>query len=221
MEQEDTARGNDGIPEEARRSPRGGKVGRRSKAPESPAPEGQGLISRLVEVVKGRSSDGEKETQSAREEDPVRLLKQDHRRVEALFERYQKAARDGETTRKEIVDQISRELEIHAQIEERIFYQAFKSVSSEDPKKVVRESFEEHKIVKTLIAELAQLQPDDEQFEAKVTVLKESVEHHVGEEEDELFPAAEKLFGDDQMRELAARMRELKTKLSAGSAESR
>ncbi len=217
MEQEDTAHENNESLEKAHQRPRAGKSGGRPKTSESRAPEGQGLISKLVEVVKGRSSDTEKEAQKARQEDPVRMLKQDHRKVEALFEQYEKAG-DGEATRKDIVDQISRELEIHAQVEERIFYQAFKSVSSEDPKKVVRESFEEHKIVKTLIAELAPLQPGDEQFEAKVTVLKESVEHHVEEEEDELFPAAEKLFGDDQMRDLAARMREMKTKLSDGRA---
>ena len=219
MEEEDTARGSDGGVEETRKRRPGGSAGARSKKSERPADRSEGLISRLVEVVKGRSSDTEKEAHNAREENPVRMLEQDHRKVEALFEQYEKAREGGESTRKEIVDQISRELEVHAQIEERIFYQAFKSVSSEDPKKVVRESFEEHKIVKTLIAELALLRPGDEQFEAKVTVLKESVEHHVEEEEDELFPAAEKLFGDDQMRDLAARMREFKTKMGSDRAD--
>ncbi len=211
MEQEDTARGSNGNPEESRKSPRSGGGARSTKSGRASA-EGEGLISKIVHVVTGRS-DAREEEPAARAEDPVRMLKQDHRQVEALFEQYEKAGDGGQATRKEIVDQISRELEIHAQLEERVFYQAFKSVSSEDPKKVVRESFEEHKIVKTLIAELALLQPGDEQFDAKVTVLKESVEHHVEEEEDELFPAAEKLLDDDTMSAVARRMRELKTKL--------
>ncbi|MEO8192148.1 MAG: hemerythrin domain-containing protein [Acidobacteriota bacterium] len=219
-EQEDTVRGSQGSssPGEGRTSPRAGQARSRSKKQEPPA-QSEGLLSRIVEVVTGRSSDASEEERREREEDPVRMLKQDHRNVEALFEQYEKAGEGARATRKEIVEQISRELEIHAQLEERIFYQGFKTVSKEDPKKVVRESFEEHKIVKTLLFELAALHPSDEQFEAKVTVLKESVEHHVEEEENELFPAAEKLFSEDQKRDVAVRMRELKSKLGAERAD--
>jgi hemerythrin superfamily protein len=92
-------------------------------------------------------------------------------------------------------------------------HRAFREVSEKEPKKLVRESFEEHKIVKTLLAELAGMKPKDEQFDAKVTVLKEAVEHHAEEEEDELFPAAKKLFPDRRLRELGAEMLDIKDDL--------
>jgi hemerythrin superfamily protein len=137
------------------------------------------------------------------------LLKQDHKRVKELFSEFEKL--EGKTSRrKEIVEEISRELEIHAQLEEKIFYQAFRGAREEEPKKIVRESFEEHKIVKTLLSELAGMSPSDEQYDAKVTVLKESVEHHVREEEGELFPAAEKKFSDEELERLGAEMENLK-----------
>ncbi|MEP6768501.1 MAG: hemerythrin domain-containing protein [Acidobacteriota bacterium] len=212
MEQEDPVRDRNRSPvETARRKSRAGNVRAKSSRAVSPV-EGEGLLSRIVEVVTGRASGTE---EKAAEDDPVRMLEQDHRKVEALFEAYEKAGEGAQATRKEIVDQIASELEIHAQLEERIFYQAFKSVRSEDPKKLVRESFEEHKIVKTLLTELSAMQPSDEQFDAKVTVLKESVEHHVDEEEDDLFPEAKKLLGGERLREIAGRMRELKRELQA------
>ncbi len=212
MEQQDPVRDRDRGPEEpSRKKTRRPKGLPKSIRPESPA-QGEGLLSRIVEVVTGRVSGTE---EKAAEDDPVKMLEQDHRKVEALFEAYENAGEDARATRKEIVDQIANELEIHAQLEERIFYQAFKSVRPEEPKKLVRESFEEHKIVKTLLAELSALQPTDEQFDAKVTVLKESIEHHVEEEEDDLFPEAKKLLGDERLREIAGRMRELKRTLQA------
>ena len=87
-------------------------------------------------------------------------------------------------------------------------------MQEKDPKKVVRESFEEHKIVKTLLAELAEMEPRDEQYDAKVTVLQESVEHHADEEERELFPAAEKLFDEEKLDELGRRMAAMKQELT-------
>jgi hemerythrin superfamily protein len=139
------------------------------------------------------------------------MLKKDHRKVEELFSEYEDQA--SRARKKEIVDQISRELDIHAQLEEKIFYQSIKSAKEEDPKKIVRESFEEHKIVKTLIAELAGMNPSDAQYDAKVTVLKESVQHHVKEEEGELFPAAEKEFSDEQLQRLGEEMADYKEEL--------
>ncbi|MCA1582272.1 MAG: hemerythrin domain-containing protein [Acidobacteria bacterium] len=212
MEQEDSVRDRNRSPEDiARRKPRGAKAPAKSNRSEPPA-QGEGLLSRIVDVVTGRASETE---DKAPEDDPVKMLERDHRKVEALFEAYENAGEGARARRKEIVEQIANELEIHAQLEERIFYQAFKSVRPEEPKKLVRESFEEHKIVKTLLAELSALEPTDEQFDAKVTVLKESVEHHVEEEEDDLFPEAKKLLGDEGLREIAGRMRELKVKLQA------
>ena len=152
-----------------------------------------GLLSKLGISFSGSEGKGMKATD---------LLKQDHKRVKELFSEYENVE-SRSARRKEIVDEISRELEIHAQLEEKIFYQSFKGARDEEPKKIVRESFEEHKIVKTLLSELAAMTPSDEQYDAKVTVLKESVEHHVREEEGELFPAAEKKFSDEELERIA------------------
>ena len=147
-----------------------------------------------------------------RAEKATDLLKRDHRKVEALFGEYENLE-GSRPRRKEIVDELSRELDIHAQIEEKIFYQSMKNARGEEPKKIVRESFEEHKIVKTLLAELSRMNPSEPQYDAKVTVLKESVQHHVKEEEGELFPAAEKNFSDEQLRNMGNEMLDFKEEL--------
>jgi hemerythrin-like domain-containing protein len=141
------------------------------------------------------------------------MLREDHERVRALFQEYEAAGEEAYDTKKRIVQQLSMELDIHAKIEEEIFYQAFRTAQEEEPKKVVRESFEEHKIVKTLLGELAEMRPRDAQYDAKVTVLKEGVEHHADEEERELFPAAEELFGDEGLERLGAEMEDRKEEL--------
>src|SRR6185369_15183944 len=114
-------------------------------------------------------------------------------------------------------DEVGQKLDVHAQIEEKIFYPACRGLQDEDARKMVGESLEEHLIVKRLIAELARLDASDERFEAKATVLKESVEHHADEEEKDLFPEAERELGDDRLEELGARMAELKRRLTSGA----
>ena len=201
--------------ERARRTSRRRAAGTKAKtfAPageerrKQPRDDDEGLVARMIRVATGRAEETETDAP-----DPIEMLKQDHERVRSLFKQYEDSD-GGARRKKEIVDQISTELEIHAQIEEKIFYQAFREVSEKEPKKLVRESFEEHKIVKTLLAELAGMKPKDEQFDAKVTVLKEAVEHHAEEEEDELFPAAKKLFPDRRLRELGAEMLDRKEDL--------
>jgi hypothetical protein len=173
------------------------------------AKESKGVLERIVEVF--RSEDEGEQKISA-----TKLLKKDHDTVRDLFKQYEDAGERAYQTKKQIVERISDELDIHAQIEEKIFYQAFRNVPEKEPKKLVRESFEEHLIVKRLIAELAEMGPQDAQFDAKVTVLKESVEHHAGEEERELFPDAQKLFSDERLEELGAEMQGMKQKLKAG-----
>jgi Hemerythrin HHE cation binding domain len=109
---------------------------------------------------------------------------------------------------------VSRHLELHAELEERIFYPACKELKNEKAQKMVGESLEEHLIVKRLIKELEPLNGSDETFESKATVLKESVEHHADEEEEDLFPPAEKEMKDERLRVLGAEMLALKNKLA-------
>ena len=122
-----------------------------------------------------------------KDKDAIALLKSDHEEVKKLFKKIV-AEEDQEAT----FDQIKRALEVHATIEEEIFYPAVKRARSEEVKDEVREAYEEHKQVKTLLAAVAEISPDDESYSAKIKVLKEDVEHHVKEEEGEMFPDARK-----------------------------
>lgn len=182
------------------------RTGRPSEG--GPAEEKDGVLSRIVKVFSDeRSADSKKATS---------LLKEDHDRVRELFKEYEAVVEGAEGDRKSLVERISEDLEAHAAIEEKIFYQAFRDRDDPDSRKIVRESFEEHLIVKRLLTELAGMEPSDEQFDAKVTVLKENVEHHAKEEERELFPAAEKLLDDEELEDLGRRMSRMKGDLAGG-----
>jgi hemerythrin superfamily protein len=130
--------------------------------------------------------------------DAIVLLRTQHREVEKLF----KAVDKGDLS---VVPEICAALEEHARIEEDVFYPA---VSDEVPDEMsmVRESLEEHLIVKRLVSELSRMSADDPTYEAKATVLAENVRHHVREEEDELFPAVRSALGRKRLVELAELM---------------
>ena len=110
--------------------------------------------------------------------DAIAMLKADHRKVEDLFEKFQKA-RDKDR-KQALVKEICTELCIHTMIEEEIFYPACTGKADED---TVDEAYVEHDGAKVLVAELMQSDPDDEFYDAKVTVLSEEIKHHVKEEE--------------------------------------
>lgn len=137
--------------------------------------------------------------------DPIALLKKDHRKVEALFKRFEKTTERASATRKKIVEEVIRELSVHATIEEQVLY-PFAREASEDLEDLVLESLEEHHIVKWTLSELEKMTPDDERFEAKVTVLMESIRHHVEEEETELFPKLEKALDAEQLKVLGEQL---------------
>jgi len=115
---------------------------------------------------------------------PIELLKNDHDEVKDLFKQYDKAGDNALSKKLALFEQIRDALTVHMDIEETIFYPAVKAVRDEKVKDEVREADEEHHVVKILLAELAKMNLSDEQFDAKLTVLKENVEHHVEEEED-------------------------------------
>ena len=119
--------------------------------------------------------------------DAITLLRDDHKAVEQLFKRFEKTGPRAHVERRQIVDRIIEELSVHAAIEEQIFYP---TARAEVPatEAITLESLEEHHIVKWVLAELAELEPTDERFEAKVTVLIENVRHHIKEEENDFFP---------------------------------
>ena len=113
------------------------------------------------------------------------LLKKDHDKVKDLFDQFEKAK--GLAAKKKIVDQALLELEVHAAIEEELFYPTIrKAVGKED----MNEADEEHHVAKILISELSEMNGDEEHYSAKFTVLSENVRHHIGEEESQLFSKA-------------------------------
>ena len=116
--------------------------------------------------------------------DGLELLKQDHQAVKDLFDQIDDA--EDAKQRKRLFDQIDTQLNIHAHIEETVFYPEMQKI--DQLKDMVEEALEEHQEVKTLLEEIEGLDPEAEQFSASLEELMENVEHHVAEEEDEMFP---------------------------------
>lgn len=127
------------------------------------------------------------------------LLKEDHRKVKALFRDYEKLQEKGTPDQKlELFEKIKRELTVHATIEEEIFYPAIDGLPKDDAHEMIAEAAEEHKIVKTLLEELTESSPEDLEFDAKMKVLMEGVRHHAEEEETEIFPFFDELAKGQQ-----------------------
>jgi len=141
--------------------------------------------------------------------DAITLLKEDHRTVKALFRKFEQAGDRAFATKRKLVDKITEELSVHAAIEEQVFYPAVRHAieATEDD---VLESLEEHHIVKWTLSELEKMDPKDERFDAKVTVLIESVEHHMNEEEGEMFPKVRKALSRTQLNDLGDLMERAK-----------
>jgi hemerythrin superfamily protein len=135
--------------------------------------------------------------------DPIKLLTKQHREVEALFKKVEKSDDPGEA--RELLGQIKQQLELHTRIEEEIFYPAIQGLETKKAEEMIFEAYEEHHVVKLVLAELPRVDPEDERFHAKMTVLKELVEHHVEEEEKEMFKLAKKL-GKEELESLGEQM---------------
>ena len=146
------------------------------------------------------------------------LLKKDHEKVADIFEKLDATTERGVKTREELFTQLKQELDVHTRIEEEIFYPVLKNAS--ETEELTLEAYEEHNVVKQLLAELEELPKDDETWGAKLTVLKENVEHHVEEEEGELFDGAREVLSREPIEELGTQMeaakREQKKALAAG-----
>jgi iron-sulfur cluster repair protein YtfE (RIC family) len=136
------------------------------------------------------------------------LLKKDHEKVSGILEKLDKTTENGVKTREELFKQLKTELDIHSQIEEQMLYPVLKE--AKETEEITLEAIEEHNVVKQLLAELEELPKDDETWGAKLTVLKENVEHHVEEEEGEMFKDARKVLSSEQLEELGTQMQEAK-----------
>jgi len=145
---------------------------------------------------------------------PIEMLKADHQKVKALFEKYEAAGDRQSKAKQTIVAEVFAALDVHAHLEEEIFYPAVKAQGDKEGKKLIAESLEEHQVVKTLMEDMQALDPGDEQYAAKFTVLMESVRHHIAEEEGEMFPRAAEELADEMealLNEMVERKQELQT----------
>jgi hemerythrin superfamily protein len=133
--------------------------------------------------------------------DAISLLRADHRRVEALFNRFERTPESDLLGRTAVVDELLRELAVHSSIEEQILYPHVRAVVADADDEVL-EGLEEHRVVKRLCADLERTPPGDERYAMRVKVLRENVEHHVEEEQDELFPKVQAVFERAELEEL-------------------
>ena len=126
------------------------------------------------------------------------LLENQHRKVEALFKKLEAGRSEPEP----VLEELANSLAAHMAIEQEIFYPAIKEVDED----VVNESYEEHALAEVALKRLLSAS-DEDSFKARVTTLKELIEHHVTEEEEELFPEVEKALGDDALEQLGKAMK--------------
>lgn len=143
------------------------------------------------------------------------LLKEDHDKVAGILKKLDATTERGVKTREELFTQLKTELDIHAEIEETIFYPELER--HDETRDITLEGIEEHRIVKELLAALDAMAKDDEVWTAKFTVLKENVEHHVEEEEGEMFPKARKALTEEEIESLGTRLEAAKKKQKAAT----
>ncbi len=140
----------------------------------------------------------------------IELLEEDHRKVKHIFKQFENAEQPAR--KKDLVTKAIEELTIHTQIEEELLYPQILKTGGEELHELGEEAYEEHHVVKLLMSELKNMEPDDERYDAKFTVLIENVEHHIDEEEEEMFPKIEKA-GKIDLERLGHEMFERKMEL--------
>jgi hemerythrin superfamily protein len=156
-----------------------------------------------------------------KQQDAIALLKADHKKVKELFAQVEETSERAKAQLQRLGDEICAELTVHTQIEEKIFYPAIQERTKrghKDEKDLVLEAYEEHAAAKTVIGDIEATDPGDESYKPKITALSELIDHHVKEEESELFPAVQELFDQDELIELGRRLAELKAQLQGQTA---
>jgi hypothetical protein len=145
------------------------------------------------------------------------LLKADHEKVAGILGTIEETTERAVKGRDELFARLKEELDLHARVEEEIFYPALEE--DEETREITLEAYEEHRLVKQLLSELEAEPKDTEEWTAKFTVLKENIEHHVEEEEGEMFRKARQLLSEQEIETLGARLQAAKqqNKAAAGS----
>jgi iron-sulfur cluster repair protein YtfE (RIC family) len=144
------------------------------------------------------------------------LLKADHEKVAGILETIENTTERALKGREELFVRLKEELDLHARIEEEILYPALEE--TEEAREIALEAYEEHRLVKQLLGELEAEPKDSEEWTAKFTVLKENIEHHVEEEEGEMFKKARLALNEEEIEELGVRLQEAKQQGKAASA---
>lgn len=144
--------------------------------------------------------------------DALKLLKDDHDKVKKLLQEGDSTTERAVKTRAELFAKIKSELQVHEAIEEEVLYPALKEHAA--TKEIALEAYEEHHVVDVIVGELEATPVDDEAWAAKFTVMKENLEHHIEEEEDEMFKQARKVMDASELDELGARMAARKQELT-------
>jgi len=148
----------------------------------------------------------------------IELLEQDHQKVRKLLGELASTTNRGVKKRQQLLEKVGQELRIHTTLEEEIFYPSFREAgkNSED-EKLYFEALEEHRAAETLVLpDLEATDPSTAEFGGRAKVLKELVEHHASEEEEEMFPRARRLLDEDTLEQLGERMSERKKELQDG-----
>ncbi len=143
--------------------------------------------------------------------DAIVLLKQDHQEIRRQFRAFEKAGKDARASKARIVDKIIELLTVHTYLENEVMYPRVRELLPELEDDVL-ESYEEHHVADVLVVELAGMKPGDERFDAKTTVLIESVTHHIEEEEQDWFPKVREGLGRKTLQEIGAAMLEARRK---------
>lgn len=140
------------------------------------------------------------------------LLEEDHKKVQNILEKLSETTENAIKTRQKFFLLLKDELTLHTKFEEEIFYPAVKEKAdkNDELEDLIMEAYQEHHIVDVLLSEMESLECTDEAWTAKLTVLKENIEHHVKEEENDLFPKAKKILNASELKEMALQLKEWK-----------
>ncbi len=172
---------------------------------------GLGAVATVVRgTVAGAVAAVKRTVSGRRAPDAIVLLETDHRRMEDLFKRGEETTARGVERRRALLDTIASELSAHEMIEEKVFYPALRS--HPEARDIVLEGFEEHHVADVVVKELGDVAADQEQWGAKFKVLQETIQHHIDEEEGEMFRTARAVLGQDELDALGKRMAGMKAR---------
>ena len=148
----------------------------------------------------------------------IEMLKQDHQEASAMMDRIESAG-EGDPSVMTTFNQLKQALTLHTQIEEQIFYPALRN--NDETQDQIEESFEEHQEVKDMLSQMSGMQSGNDEFLSLMSDLRDAVEHHVEEEENELFPQAQQILGDSRLQEMGQQMMQMKQGKSATATQKR